>query len=111
MLLKTNYVLQIKQNVDSLPMPATLEEGVARVLESNASKVGFALLADAIDVKYQDITHCSLQEIGTEKSARPLAIAVQKNSPLRKKINEAWVEILFRVFYSLFYVVSLNCKS
>ena len=89
MLLKTNYVLQIKQNVDSLPMPDTLEEGVARVLESNASKVGFALLADAIDVKYQDITHCSLQEIGVELSKRPLSVVVQKNSPLRKKINEA----------------------
>ena len=42
-------------------MPMTLEEGVERVLESNHSKVGFALLADAIDVKYQDVTHCSLQ--------------------------------------------------
>ena len=89
MLLKTNYVLQIKQNVDSLPMPDTLEEGVAMVLKGNGSRVGFGLLADAIDVKYQDITHCSLQEIGVELSKRPLSVVVQKNSPLRKKINEA----------------------
>ena len=72
-----------------MPMPMSLEEGVDRVLASNASKVGFALLADAIDVKYQDITHCSLQEIGVELSKRPLSVVVQKNSPLRKKINEA----------------------
>ena len=48
-------------------------EPVNRVLESNHSKVGFVLLADTIDVKYQDVTHCSLQEIGTKQSPQPLA--------------------------------------
>ena len=70
-------------------MPLSLEEGVTRVLESNQTRVGFALLADSIDVKYQDMTHCSLREIGVEHSKRPLAVAVQKNSPLKRKINDA----------------------
>ena len=82
-------VSQIKQTVDSLPMPDTLEEGVAMVLKGNGSRIGFGLLADAIDVKYLDVTHCSLQEVGVEESMRPLAIAFQKNSPLRKRVNDA----------------------
>ena len=71
-------------------MPDTLEEGVEKVFEGNGSRIGFGLLADAIDVKYLDVTHCGLQEVGVEESMRPLAIAFQKNSPLRKKINEAY---------------------
>ena len=49
----------------------TLEEGVERVLESNHSKVGFALLADAIDVKYQDVTHSASRRLGQCKRTAP----------------------------------------
>ena len=51
----------------------TLEEGVNnRVLESNHSIVGFALLADAIDVKYQDIiTHSASRRSGQNKHTAP----------------------------------------
>ena len=54
-----------------MPMPMSLEEGVASVLASNASKVGFALLADAIDVKYQDITHSASRRSGQSKHTAP----------------------------------------
>ena len=50
----------------------TLEEGVNnRVLESNHSIVGFALLADAIDVKYQDVTHSASRRLGQSKRTAP----------------------------------------
>ena len=49
----------------------TLEEGVNRVLESNHSKVRFVLLADAIDVKYQDITHSASRISGQSKHTAP----------------------------------------
>ena len=78
-------------------MPMTLEEGVNRVLESNHSIVGFALLADAIDVKYQT-SHTQPPGDWDRASAQPLAITFQKNSPLRMKINETWFEILLTVF-------------
>ena len=49
----------------------TLEEGVNRVLESNHSKVRFVLLADEIDVKYQDVTHSASRRLGQCKRTAP----------------------------------------
>ena len=44
---------------------------------------------DATDIRYQELTNCDIQMVGEEFSKKPYALAVQKGSPLKDRLNEA----------------------
>ncbi|KAI1725677.1 ligand-gated ion channel domain-containing protein [Ditylenchus destructor] len=71
--------------------PRTVEEGINRVLNSDK---GFALIADAMKIKYAILTNCKLQQIGQEFSRRPYAIAVQTGHPLKDSISTSILKLL-----------------
>ena len=77
-----------------------MEEALVRVRSSISQSEGFALIADATDVKYLSMTNCDLQMVGDEFSRKPYALAVQQGSPLKDQLNDAWVN-LFRIDHSL----------
>nr|BBH62853.1 ionotropic receptor [Tropilaelaps mercedesae] len=74
-------------------LPKTFEEGVARVKNSQGGD-GFAFIADATQIKYATMTNCDLTQIGSEFSRKPLALAVQQNSPLRDQLSSAILKLL-----------------
>lgn len=69
-------------------LPQTMEEAVTRVQASTQAS-GFALLADATDIRYQVINNCDLHLVGDEFSRKPYAFAVQEGSQLKDQFNNA----------------------
>jgi len=82
------------RNMQDSKLPETMGEALKRVRDSPGLSEGFALLADATDVKYQELTNCDLQEVGDEFSRKPYAIAVQQGSPLKDQFNDAILKLL-----------------
>ncbi|XP_003743738.1 ionotropic receptor 25a [Galendromus occidentalis] len=74
-------------------LPESFEAGVQRVKDSLTSE-GFAFIADATQIKYATMTNCDLTQIGSEFSRKPLALAVQQNSPLRDQLSSAILKLL-----------------
>ena len=69
--------------------------GVERVKQSTDSTQGFALIAEATEVRYAVLTDpCSLEQVGEEFSRKPYALAVQKGSPLKDQLSERQVNYL-----------------
>lgn len=68
----------------------SVEEAVKMVREANRT-YEFAFIAEAITVKYLMLTNCDFRQIGEEFGKKPFAFAVQRDSPLRTKLNDAWV--------------------
>ncbi|KAH6941509.1 hypothetical protein HPB50_019166 [Hyalomma asiaticum] len=81
------------QTMVQTQIPAHFEEGLRRVKESNGSQEGFAFLADATLVRYAIMTDCELTSVGSEFSRMPLALAVQKNSPLKDQLSSAILKL------------------
>ncbi|KAL1473552.1 hypothetical protein MTO96_021921 [Rhipicephalus appendiculatus] len=75
-------------------LPADFEEGLQRVKKSTGSQEGFAFLADAMRVQYATMTNCDLISVGREFSKMPLALAVQRNSPLKDMLSSAIIKLL-----------------
>ena len=92
-------------------MPFSMDEALAQVRETpvrpRSDNQGFALIADATDAKYINIcftilyyddklfryltmTQCELQTVGEEFNMKPYALAVQKGSPLKDQLNDAY---------------------
>ncbi|GMS90114.1 hypothetical protein PENTCL1PPCAC_12289 [Pristionchus entomophagus] len=67
-------------------LPETIEDAIQRVF--NAPD-GFAYIGDATEIKYATLTHCNLQQIGTEFSRKPFAMAVHPGHPLKNDISIA----------------------
>ncbi|XP_075538331.1 ionotropic receptor 25a-like [Dermacentor variabilis] len=80
--------------MDYSGMPTKFEEGVRRVKESKGSQEGFAFVADSTRVKYATMTNCDLVSVGSEFSRKPLALAVQQNSPLKHRLSSAILKLL-----------------
>ena len=70
-------------------MPDNLTHAVELIRASRTVLDGFALLADATDARYLEMTNCDLQLVGLEFSQKPYGIAVQQGSPLRDRLNDA----------------------
>ena len=73
----------------SAGLPMSMEEALVKVRLSPTQSEGFALIADATDVKYLSMTNCDLQMVGDEFSRKPYALAVQQGSPLKDQLNDA----------------------
>ncbi|KAL3077934.1 hypothetical protein niasHS_013463 [Heterodera schachtii] len=67
-------------------LPLSVEEAIDRVLNSEKE---FAFIADAMEIKYAILTNCQLQQIGTEFSRKPYAIAVQTGHVLKEPLSQA----------------------
>lgn len=52
------------------------------------------LIADATKIRYAAMTNCDLQQVGNEFSRKPIALAVQENSPLKDKLSSAILKLL-----------------
>ena len=70
-------------------LPMNMVEALMMVRTSPTQSEGFALIADATDVKYLSMTNCDLQMVGEEFSRKPYALAVQQGSPLKDLLNDA----------------------
>ncbi|RWS17767.1 glutamate receptor ionotropic: kainate 2-like protein [Dinothrombium tinctorium] len=81
--------IEIWQRMENSGFEPSFESGVRRVKESN-----FALIADSIVIKYAELTNCDLEEIGSEFSRKPIALAVQKNSKLLDDLNSAILQLV-----------------
>lgn len=68
-------------------MPENVEEATKRVLDT--SRYYFAFVGDAWDVRYMLQTNCGIEILGEEFSKRPIALGVQKGSPLLDILNKA----------------------
>lgn len=79
---------KIWQAMQETGPPRNLDLALNRV-RGSTSATGFALLADATDVRYLVMNNCDLQIIGNEFAQRPYGIAIQEGSPLKDKFNEA----------------------
>ncbi|XP_037288820.2 ionotropic receptor 25a [Rhipicephalus microplus] len=73
---------------------SSFEEGLEKVKGSKGSQEGFAFLADAMRVQYATMTDCDLVSIGREFSKMPLALGVQRNSPLKDMLSSAIIKLL-----------------
>ena len=70
-------------------MPDNITHAVDLVRASHSVLDGFALLADATDARYLEMTNCGLQMVGLEFSQKPYGIALQQGSPLKDKFDDA----------------------
>lgn len=77
---------KIWQAMQEAGLPMTLDEAVRRVRNSTTTN-GFALIGDATDIRYLEMTNCDLQVVGDEFSIKPFALAVQKGSPIKDALN------------------------
>ena len=75
-------------------LPRTYEDALERVRSSESESNGFALIGDATDIRYQELSTCDMQMIGEEFSRKPYALAVQEGSPLRDILNDAILRLL-----------------
>jgi len=85
---------KIWSNMKDAGLPMTMDEALVRVRASESQNSGFALIADATDVKYLAMTNCDLQMVGDEFSRKPYALAVQQGSPLKDQLNDAILRLL-----------------
>ena len=76
-------------NMKDTGLPMNMEEALEKVRASETQSSGFALIADATDVRYLAMTNCDLQMVGEEFSRKPYALAVQQGSPLKDQLNDA----------------------
>ncbi|ETN71134.1 Ligand-gated ion channel [Necator americanus] len=74
-------------------LPDNMDAAVQRVL---TSEQGFAFIGDATEIKYAVLTNCNLQQVGTEFSRKPYAIAVQTGHVLKDQISSAILMLLNR---------------
>uniref|UniRef100_A0A914WBL6 Uncharacterized protein n=1 Tax=Plectus sambesii TaxID=2011161 RepID=A0A914WBL6_9BILA len=72
-------------------LPENSAEAIKRVLDSQD---GFAYIGDATEIKYAALTDCNLQQVGTEFSRKPYAIAVQTGHALKDQISSAILKLL-----------------
>ncbi|CAJ0583945.1 unnamed protein product, partial [Mesorhabditis spiculigera] len=72
-------------------LPDNMSVAIDRVLNSLD---GFAFIGDATEIKYATLTNCKLQQVGTEFSRKPYAIAVQSGHPLKDPISAAILMLL-----------------
>ena len=85
----TDKYTKIWDGMREASLPVNFEEALERVRHSPSQSAGFALIADATDVRYQDLITCDLQMVGDEFSRKPYALAVQQGSPLKDQLNDA----------------------
>ena len=90
----TDKYTKIWDTMNEAELPSTFEEALERVRHSPSQSAGFALIADATDVRYQDLITCDLQMVGDEFSRKPYALAVQQGSPLKDQLNDAYEQII-----------------
>lgn len=64
----------------------SVQDALQRVL--NATNYVFAYIGDAWDVRYMLQTNCGVEILGDEFSKRPIALGVQKGSPLVHVLNK-----------------------
>lgn len=74
------------QSMQDTGMPNNVEEATKRVLDT--SRYYFAFVGDAWDVRYMFNTNCGIEILGEEFSKRPIALGVQKGSPLLDVLNK-----------------------
>ncbi|EYC37332.1 hypothetical protein Y032_0802g2423 [Ancylostoma ceylanicum] len=72
-------------------LPINMDDAIHRVL---TSEEGFAFIGDATEIKYAALTNCKLQQVGTEFSRKPYAIAVQTGNVLKDQISSAILVLL-----------------
>lgn len=75
-------------------LPETMEEATKRVL--NTTNNHYAFIGDAWDIRYMLMTNCGIETLGHEFSKRPIAIGVQKGSPLLDVLNRGYKTITFQ---------------
>ncbi|KAK9884540.1 hypothetical protein WA026_007381 [Henosepilachna vigintioctopunctata] len=90
---KFSKIWQIMQDSG---LPSSLTEAVAKVRASKSATSGFAFIADATDVKYQELISCDLVAVGDEFSRKPYALAVQQGSPLKNRLNGVILDLMNR---------------
>ncbi|CAD6185138.1 unnamed protein product [Caenorhabditis auriculariae] len=72
-------------------LPPNMDAAIERVL---TSVDGYAFIGDATEIKYAALTNCKLQQVGTEFSRKPYAIAVQSGHILKDEISSAILMLL-----------------
>jgi len=87
-------MLNVKLPGNRTGLPKDMAEALEMVRASQTISSGFALLADATDVKYLAMTNCDLQEVGQEFSRKPYAMAVQQGSPFKDQLNDAILTLM-----------------
>ena len=83
------FIDQIWRDMQKAGLPMTVEEGLARVRNSTSAVTGYALIMDATDAKYLDMTNCDLQMVGSEFSRKPYGLAVPQGSFMKDRLNDA----------------------
>lgn len=71
-------------------LPENLHVATNRVLDT--TNYYFAFVGDANDVRFMWQTYCGIEILGDEFSKRPIALGVQKGSPLKDVLDKALVE-------------------
>ncbi|XP_033323073.2 ionotropic receptor 25a [Megalopta genalis] len=56
----------------------------------------FAFIADAMTINYLILTNCDFRQVGQEFGKKPFALAVQKDSPLKRRIDDAITRLATR---------------
>ncbi|XP_014254521.1 ionotropic receptor 25a isoform X2 [Cimex lectularius] len=70
---------------------ASMEEGFNKVKENENAE--FALIHDALRIKYEVYSDCNLTEIGEPFAEQPYAIAVQQGSHLNEEISRRIIDL------------------
>lgn len=66
------------------------QEAVDNVRRINRTRE-FAYVGEAMQIRYLELTNCDLKRVGKEFGMRPFAFAVRKGSPLKSKLDDAYV--------------------
>lgn len=74
------------QAMQEAGLAKNMEEATNRVL--NTTNYHFAFIGDAWDIRYMLLTNCGIEILGDEFSKRPIALGVQKGSPLLHVLNK-----------------------
>ncbi|XP_054005228.1 ionotropic receptor 25a-like [Hylaeus anthracinus] len=74
--------------MDEVGFVPSVEQAVKMVRNVNRT-YEFAFIAEAMTIKYLMLTSCDFRQVGYEFSKKPFAFAVRKDSPLKKKIDDA----------------------
>ena len=80
--------LQLYNTMMKHGLPENLEEGLRRVRRSPAPNRGYAMLIDATDAAYLDLTNCDLQMVGQEYGNKPYGFAVPNGSWMKDRLND-----------------------
>ncbi len=82
-------------------MPDTFAAGMARVLNGSFALIGQIICdanqrlfqsctGDNLKIKYAEMTNCDLRKVGNVINRRPIAIGVQKDSPMKDMLSQAY---------------------